>query len=169
MNDGRKRLRCARRVCQGERCRTRGRSLSGGSFVERGKFLEAERFAGISFDSFDDAFAADSAVIGNVVVHTAVLFRAEDAAGVHVAAFVNIDDVTVTGIENQMAPADFVHLTGQLKVVIPSQALAIQEFIDMRATSTTTCIDEGVVIDVFIREFAEPVASGLELEYTCLL
>lgn len=43
------------------------------AFVEGGKFFEVKLFAGISFDSLNDALAADGAVVGYVVVHAAVL------------------------------------------------------------------------------------------------
>ena len=135
------------------------------AFVERDEFLEVELFASIALDALHDALAAYGAVVRYVVVHAAVLLRAEYTAGVHVAAFVNVDDVAVARVENQVAPAHFVHLAGKLQIIVPAETFGPQHCVDVSAACAVACIDKCIVVDVFIAEFAEAVAAGLMLNH----
>ena len=76
---------------------------------------------GIALDAFHDTFAADGAIIGNIIVHTTVLFRAEHTAGVHIATFVDVDNIAVARIEYQMTPSHCMHLSGQFDIIIPAE------------------------------------------------
>lgn len=100
---------------------------SGRAFVVGNEILEAVLLACITLDTFHDAFAADGAVIGDIVVHAAVLLGAEDASGVLESSLEDIYDVAVSRIEDQMTPADFMHLAGKLKVVIPAESFGCFE------------------------------------------
>lgn len=73
----------------------------------------SEGFAGILLDAFHDGHAADGAVVGDVVVHAAVLFRSEHSAAVHVSAFEDVDKVAILLIEDKLTPGYFVHLAGE--------------------------------------------------------
>ena len=84
------------------------------------EFLEVEWFSGVALDAPYDALAADGAVVGDVIVHAAVLLGAEYAPVVHVASFEDIYNVAVAGVEDEMAPAYFVHLSGERYVVVPA-------------------------------------------------
>ena len=114
------------------------------------KFFERIFFACIALDAFHDAFAADGAVIGDVVVHTAVLLAAEHTTAVHVSTLEDVDKAVVLIIEDKMAPRHFVHLTRQREVVVPSQSFGCVEFIYMSAAGASTEVNKGVVVDILI-------------------
>ena len=133
------------------------------SLVVLYEVFETVGFSGISLDALHDTLTADGAVIRNIVVHTGVRFRAEDASVVHVASLVNIHDVAVAVVENQMTPTYAVHLARKFQVVVPAERLGSVEFKNVSAARTVTGIDEGVVINVLIAQLSESVSACLML------
>ena len=145
---------------------TAARGVGGCAIVKSDKVLKIILLTGIAFDTLDNALAADSAVIGYIVVHTTVILGAEHSARVHIATLEDIDDVAVTGVKYEMTPADFVHLARQFEVVIPSQRLAVIDCIDVSAAYATAEVNKSVVIDILVTELAETVATSLMLNDT---
>ena len=135
------------------------------SFVVLHEVFETVCFASIRLDAFHDTLTADGAIVRNIVVHTGVRLRAEDASVVHVASFINIHDVAVTVVEDQMAPAHAVHLAGKFKVVVPAERLGSVEFENVSAARAATSIYEGVVINVLIAQLSKSVSTCLMLDY----
>ena len=128
------------------------------------EIFERVCFAGIGFDTFHNAFAADGAVIRNVIVHTTVLFRAEYAPVVHEAAFEDVYVVAILRVEDEVAPGHFVHLAGEREIVVPAQAFGPVELEYVSTAGARAEVDELVVVDVLVAQLAEAVASGFMLD-----
>lgn len=77
------------------------------------KLFERICLACILLDTFHDRLAADGAVVGDIIVHAAGLFRTEYPTAVHESAFVDVHPVAVAVIEYQVAPRYFVHFARQ--------------------------------------------------------
>ena len=103
------------------------------ALVERDEFLEVELLAGIALDALHDALAAYGAVVRDVIVHAAVLLGAEYTAAVHVAAFVNVDDVAVARVENQVAPVSS-RLSYQPRLLAHSTASTCPQHVQSHAS-----------------------------------
>ena len=87
------------------------------------ELLKTILLASNSLDTLNDNLAADSAVIRYIVVHTAILLRAEYATAVHKSTLENIDNLVILLVEDKARPGHFVHLTCKREVFIPTLSL----------------------------------------------
>lgn len=112
------------------------------------------------------ALAAYRTVVRNIIVHAGVPLRPEHSTTMHKAAFIDIHYVAVAVIENEMTPSYIVPLAGQRQILIPAQGEIIPQIICMRTATATASINESIVIDILVTEFAEPMSASFMLHYS---
>ena len=134
------------------------------SFVILHEILECESLSRVLLDTLHDALTADGAIVRNVIVHARVWFRTENTSGVHESTLVNIHDIAITVVVDEVAPIHFVHFARKRKVVVPSETLSPVELIHVPTARTATGINESIVVNVFIAEFAKSMTACLMLD-----
>ena len=73
--------------------------------------------------------------------------------------------VAVAVVVDEVAPAYVVHLAGEREVVVPAERLRAVELQHVSAAAAAASVDEGVVVDVLVAEFAESVTACLVLNH----
>ena len=96
------------------------RATAGVGVIVLNKLIERIGFAGILLDAFHYGFATDGTEVRNIVIHTAIQFRAEHATRVHKSAFVYIYHRAILIVKDKVRPRYFVHLTSKQQVLVPT-------------------------------------------------
>ena len=83
----------------------------------------------------------------------------------HVSTLVDVHDVAIAVVEDKMAPTHAVHLAGDFEIVVPTETLCPVELHHVSAASTIAEVDESIVVDVLIAQFAKSMTACLMLNH----
>lgn len=112
------------------------RATAGVWVIVLNKLIERVGFAGILLDAFHYGFTTDGAEVRNIVIHTAIQFRAEYATIMHKSAFVYIYHRAILIVKDKVRPRHFVHLTSKRQVLVPTIGFCGIELLFVRTAKT---------------------------------
>ena len=112
------------------------RATAGVWVIVLNKLIERICFAGILLYAFHYGLATDGAEVRDIIVHTAIQFRAEHATRVHKSAFVYIYHRTILIVKDKVRPRHFVHLTSKRQIFIPTIGFSSVKLCFVRTAKT---------------------------------
>ena len=130
------------------------------------EILKTILLTGIGFYTPDNGFAANGVVIGNFIVHAAVVLGTIDSSIVHKSTLEYVNEPTVLLVIEKMTPRNFVCFATEGEVLIPAFFTRGNKFSRMAAAGAAAGINERIVVDVLVAELPESVSSGFMLDDT---
>ena len=124
------------------------------------EIIHREAFTRIVEDAAHDGESAGRIIIRNTIIHTRVLFRAEDAAHITVTTLKHIHFIRITGVEHEIGPRHTMQATGCSQISIPTLILLLLDV----GFHPSRC--PGIEDNCFVTKISKAVSAGLMLDDT---